>query len=282
VFISHYNSIIHIFTNNSLQLSAMNLPSAVARLEATEATMVSIVTDLTRIVTVNMTRIASLSNQLAMATKRNKDTDQRLRSYIHKENKDKRSSVKINKENLFNADLALPPLSSDSPPPLAASATILDTGASHHLLASNHDLTTAPSIAPPIGIRLPNGTQVPSSAAVHLQLDTDDLSPDATQAYIVPSFKHSLLSIGQLCDSGCTALVTRDTSTITHQGRTLLTGTRAPNSGLYTANWPDSQVATPTDTMFAGSALSLRAPVARRIAYYHAICFSPVLSTVGM
>ena len=51
---------------------------------------------------------------------------------------------------------------------------------------------------------IPNGANITAHARYNLHLQ--NVSQEALEADILPSFKHSLLSVGQLCDDDCTAI----------------------------------------------------------------------------
>ena len=56
-----------------------------------------------------------------------------------------------------------------------------------------------------------------------------------TRAQIMRIFlniKHNLISIGQLCDAGCTALFDKTKCTIRHQQKTIWQGMRNRRNGL--------------------------------------------------
>ena len=88
------------------------------------------------------------------------------------------------------------------PPP---STRIIDTGISHHNLALGDGnpqqyipyATNAPQVM------IPNGANITAHARYNLHLQ--NVSQEASEADILPSFKHLLLSVGQLCDDDCTA-----------------------------------------------------------------------------
>ena len=70
-------------------------------------------------------------------------------------------------------------------------------------------------------------------------LDFPTLPPTATVSHIVPEMTtHNLLSIGQLCDAGCTATVTKDKIEVTHNSHMILTGTRSEETTLWHIDFP--------------------------------------------
>ena len=111
---------------------------------------------------------------------------------------------------------------------------IIDTGTSHHNLALGDgnlkDYVPYATNAPQVMI--PNGTNITARAKYNLQLP--HVSKQASEADILPTFKHSLISIGQLCDDGCTATFSKHRCTIYNKNnKPVLTGIRNPEIGLY-------------------------------------------------
>ena len=79
---------------------------------------------------------------------------------------------------------------------------------------------------------IPNGTNITAHARYNLQLP--HVSKQASDADILPTFKHSLISVGQLCDDNCTATFTKHRCTIYNQNNEpVITGIRNPDTGLY-------------------------------------------------
>ena len=76
-------------------------------------------------------------------------------------------------------------------------------------------------------VTIPNGAIVYSS---HVgELDLSNLPPAARIAHVFPDLaSDSLLSIGQLCDAGCTAFFTKDAVTIEFDSYTVLTVVPVP------------------------------------------------------
>jgi hypothetical protein len=103
-----------------------------------------------------------------------------------------------------------------------------------------------------------------------------------------PLQSHSLLSIGQLCDHGCKAVFTNECVTVTRNDLLLLAGTRSTSTnGIWTLD-PLAKTTTPTVEPSGPITGSVNAmfhttlahdTVPNRIAFYHAILFSPSLST---
>ncbi|KAL7478485.1 hypothetical protein ACHAW6_009047 [Cyclotella cf. meneghiniana] len=113
---------------------------------------------------------------------------------------------------------------STSSPPQLPELTIADTGASGHYFLPHTPLTNVNANAPCTTIRTATGQPLLSTGTATLNLP--DLPPDAWHGHIVPGLTHNLLSIGMLCDAGCTACFIANTLTITNKaGTVILSGT---------------------------------------------------------
>ena len=93
--------------------------------------------------------------------------------------------------------------------------------------------------------------------------------------HLFPSLgETSLLSIGQLCDAGCTALFTANKVTIKHNNTIILQGSRSPHSqNLW--NIPLSN--TPQKAL---SMVTMPHKAAEIVQFFHAALFSPSISTL--
>jgi hypothetical protein len=89
-----------------------------------------------------------------------------------------------------------------------------DAGSAAHFFqdfpVTNHRVTTSP-----IAVRNPNGST--TCSAHEGETNIPSLPTAARTAHIVPDLKsHSLLSVGQLCDSGCIVEFAATTVTVRH------------------------------------------------------------------
>jgi hypothetical protein len=76
-----------------------------------------------------------------------------------------------------------------------------------------------------IVIKLPDGSYTTSTHTAFLPIT--GIPKAAVVSHILPNLKSgSLLSVGQLCEYGCEATLTKHTVCITADGNTVLTGTR--------------------------------------------------------
>jgi hypothetical protein len=67
-------------------------------------------------------------------------------------------------------------------------------------------------------------------------INVPQLPLEACKAYLFHDMQSSLVSIGQLCDTGCITTFDKDTVNIRKDGTVILQGTRDPTTGLWTVN----------------------------------------------
>jgi hypothetical protein len=163
------------------------------------------------------------------------------------------------------------------------SACIADTGSTGHFLTIHAPCLHRQPASPGISVILPDGSTITSTHTALLNLPM--LPPAACTAHVFPTLTSgSLISIGTLCDHGCTATFTADSVTIALNGTTILHGTRSVNNGLWHLHLSSPSPTNPTTiddatpTQFANSVIP-QTTIADRIAFYHATLFSPALST---
>ena len=79
---------------------------------------------------------------------------------------------------------------------------------------------------------IPNGANITAHARYNLQLQ--NVSQQASEANILPSFKHLLLSVGQLCDDDCIAIISKHQCTIYNKhNQPAVMGIQNHTTGLY-------------------------------------------------
>ena len=157
-----------------------------------------------------------------------------------------------------------------SPPPFTR---IIDTSTSHHNLALGdgnpqkyvHYTTNAPQVM------IPNGANITAHARYNLQLQ--NVLQQALEADILRSFKHSLISVGQLCDDNCTTIFSKHQCTIYNKhNQPVITGIRNHTTRLYEQHIPtpnpyQANVTLPTTNLQEHSK------------YLHQCAFSPTTRT---
>jgi hypothetical protein len=105
------------------------------------------------------------------------------------------------------------------------------------------------------------------------------MPPASIHSHILPALaEHSLLSVGQLCDHGCTATFTAKDVTITKNAITLLQGQRAVD-GLWSVPLASTPPAQPHAPEHHINAAIKSSTMAKQIQFLHAACFSPTPST---
>ena len=172
------------------------------------------------------------------------------------------------------------------PPPFTR---IIDTGTSHHNLAlgDGNPNDYVPYITNAPQVMIPDGTNITACAKYNMKLP--HVSTQASETDILPTFKHSLISVGQLCDDDCTAIFSKHGCTIYNKHETpVMTGTRNPETGLYeqTTTTPKPKQRSNnthcaqqnTQTQQAHATLPTKT-LQEHIKYLHQCAFSPPTTT---
>ena len=149
---------------------------------------------------------------------------------------------------------------------------ILDTGATGHFLTPLAATRDKKPTNTPVTVQLPDHSTIQSTHTASLPLHSNDVPPTATTAHIFPHLRTSLISVGKLCDSGCTAHFNKDEAVINYKGKVVVRGNRTPN-GLWTV-FPSF-----TRTAQATTVTRVRHRIKDHLSFLHAACFSPVKST---
>jgi hypothetical protein len=109
---------------------------------------------------------------------------------------------------------------------------ILDSGCTIIFLSAAAPCSDKQSAHIPLNVNMPNGTTIQSSHTCKLLLT--ELPPQARQAHILPGLVHnSLISVGQLCDNGCSVTFTQDQVTVSKSKRCFMYGSRDQKSRLW-------------------------------------------------
>ena len=71
----------------------------------------------------------------------------------------------------------------------------------------------------------PDGTTLSSTSEAKLTMTLPLHIQTATEGHVLPQLhKHSIMSLGKLCDAGCTCTLTQNNAVITYQGATVMEG----------------------------------------------------------
>ena len=165
---------------------------------------------------------------------------------------------------------------------------IADTGATDHFMTAtfpldhdkdNHDYK-------PIHVTMPNGKSITSTKQGVLPLKAPF---HEMKAHVLPALSHSLISIGKLCDAGCTAFFDAQQVTISHHKNTILQGQRNPRNGLWqfpsnmgaNTNRPITPSSTALDTTTPQANFTIHDALSKDIIkFLHLSLFSPTRATL--
>ena len=160
-----------------------------------------------------------------------------------------------------------------TPPPFTR---IIDTGTSHHNLAlgDRNPQQYIPYATNAPQVMIPNGANITAHARYNLQLQ--NVSQQASEADILPSFKHSLLSVGQLCDDDCTAIFSKHNCTIYNKNnQPVITGIQNHTTRLYEQHMPTHN----NKNVHQANATLPTTNLQEHIKYLHQCAFSPTTRT---
>jgi hypothetical protein len=151
---------------------------------------------------------------------------------------------------------------------------ILDSGCTSNFLSASAPCSDKQEAHVPLNVNMPNGTTIQSSHTCNLLLT--DLPPQARQAHILPGLVHnSLISVGQLCDSGCSVTFTQDQVTVSKNQKCEIYGSQDPKSRLWRVDLKNRFETNQVQCNHAHDNNNQK----DLINYLHAACFSPVKST---
>jgi hypothetical protein len=157
------------------------------------------------------------------------------------------------------------------------STALLDSGCTTHFILANAKCTNKLLAETPLEMCLPNGATIASTHTATLNMPS--LPHASRQAHILPGLaQHSLLSVCQMCDSGCAVTFTATKVTVTNGKSIILTGLRDKKSNLWRAPLEPDR---PLEIGREHSAHNVyeQKSIEYIITYVHACCFSPVPDT---
>jgi hypothetical protein len=164
-----------------------------------------------------------------------------------------------------------------TPSPQSNSTALLESGCTVHFLIANYHCKNKVLTQTPLEVHLPNGATIASTHTV--TFDRPLFPRAARQAHILPGLaQHSLLSVGQMCDSGCAVTFTEKMVAVTHGAAKILTGQLNKDTGLWCfplGNTHSAQAAPEHATHSVYEQNSIQ----DTIKYLHECCFSPVQDT---
>jgi hypothetical protein len=155
-----------------------------------------------------------------------------------------------------------------------------DTGCTGHFLHINNPSSNQVPTNHGIYVQLPNKKKI--QATHTCQLNIPGLPATATQAHIFPQLAHALLSIGLLCDHGCTAIFDQQTVKIHHADQIITTGYRDTRTNLWVipmSNQTLTNQLRPTNNEHRANSAYHISTLPELVQFLHAACGSPVPST---
>jgi hypothetical protein len=119
---------------------------------------------------------------------------------------------------------------------------------------------------------MPNDKSIQASHTSDLLCSA--LPQQARKAHILPVLvNNSLISVGQLCDSGCDVTFTREKVELIKDGQCVMSGLRDPQSKNWRVNLKENtKLEQTSECNHAHDKINQKA----LIYYLHAVCFSPV------
>jgi hypothetical protein len=151
---------------------------------------------------------------------------------------------------------------------------ILDSGCTSNFLSAVAPCSDKQAAHVPLNVNMPNDTTIQLSHTCNLFLT--DFPPQARQAHILPGLVHnSLISVGQLCDNGCSVTFTQEQVTVSKHGKCVMYGSRDPRSRLWRVDLKKRFETIQVQYNHAHDNSNQK----DLINYLHVTCFSPVKST---
>ena len=109
---------------------------------------------------------------------------------------------------------------------------ILNYGETSHFLVIAAPTTNRQEAKNPLSVKLPDGARVSSTHTCTLAIP--EIPAKARIAHIIPGLAaHSLLSIVQLCNTGCEFGTTKIACTVHYRGRLILQGEKSSRTGIW-------------------------------------------------
>jgi hypothetical protein len=150
----------------------------------------------------------------------------------------------------------------------------MDSGCTSNFLSAAAPCSDKQAAHVLLNVNMPNGTTIQSSHTCNLLLT--DLPPQARQAHTLPGLVQKLLiSVGKLCNNGCSVTFTQDQVTVSKNEKCVMYGSRDPKSCLWRVDLKKIFETNPVQCNHTHDNSNQK----DLINYLHAACFSPVKST---
>ena len=153
---------------------------------------------------------------------------------------------------------------------------IADIGCNSHFFKIDSPCESVQPAKQPIYVQLPDGRKIISAHTGTIPISV--LTPAARQAHMLPTLKTgSLVSIGQLCDSGCITKFNRQLVKIHHNNKLIMQGPRTAN-GIWTVPVQAVPQSVPPIANLTMSTLAMKT-AQDCVAFLHTAAGYPVVST---
>jgi hypothetical protein len=119
---------------------------------------------------------------------------------------------------------------SGTPLPAQPTTAMADTGCTGHFLQIDDHAQNCQPTNNGIIVQMPNHSRI--QATHTCQINIPNLPSKACEAHLFPNLAHALLSIGLLCNHGCTAIFDKQNVKITYKNTVILTGYRDSATNL--------------------------------------------------
>jgi hypothetical protein len=152
---------------------------------------------------------------------------------------------------------------------------ILDSGCTIIFLSATAPCMNTRAAHVPLHVKMANGTAIQSSHTSGLLLSAFNL--EARRAHILTGLVHNyLISVGQLCDSGCDIIFTQDKVEVNKDGKSVVSGIHNQQSRLWRVALQETPKSNNKNVCnHAHETSNLK----ELINYLHATSFSPVKAT---
>eukprot|EP00804_Cyclotella_cryptica_P019007 CCRYP_006480-RA/>CCRYP_006480-RA protein AED:0.25 eAED:0.14 QI:0/0/0/1/1/1/2/0/936 len=158
---------------------------------------------------------------------------------------------------------------------------IADTGATSIFFTAEATGKNKKPTSNPLQVRIPDGNYLSSTHT--MELDLDNLPPEAKQGHVIPGMKgHTLVSLVQLCNAGCNLCMDKNELVISYNNREVMRGIKCPRTGLWLLPLSNQGQAKATYLHLPAHSMSNVYHTSTRaewIQYPHQACFSPTLSS---
>ena len=152
----------------------------------------------------------------------------------------------------------------------------LDSGCTSHFLASTAVCKNKRNGQLPVNVILPNGGGIESTTTAHALLP--GVSNRGRTARVFDEMNVNLISVGQLCDDGCTVTFTANKANVIKNNQTIMSAHRNHNNGMWIYNFHQQQAQQITESPRMNNLYEIT-KASELVKYLHAAAGFPVVAT---